>query len=113
MASGYLLPTCPMSSSAADSSLSDSSTLFRLRFSGIGATFCAFLSLFFFFLEDLGGTPNVKGGIAVFAPQGRSTLVLYREYYYRLYRPGRVSLVLCNGGINVMVEAQGSKNLIY
>ncbi|KAH8746753.1 hypothetical protein BGZ57DRAFT_917376 [Hyaloscypha finlandica] len=46
-----------MSSSAADSSLLDSllsSTLFRLSFSGIGATFYTFL-LLFFFLEDLEG----------------------------------------------------------
>jgi len=46
-----------MSSSVADSSLLDSSlssTLFRLSFSGIGATFYTFL-LLFFFLEDLEG----------------------------------------------------------
>ncbi|KAH8757392.1 hypothetical protein BGZ57DRAFT_908523, partial [Hyaloscypha finlandica] len=51
----YLLLIYPISSSAANSSLLDSllsSTLFYLRFSGIGATFYTFL-LLFFFLEDL------------------------------------------------------------
>ncbi|KAH8775872.1 hypothetical protein BGZ57DRAFT_892487, partial [Hyaloscypha finlandica] len=53
----YLLLIYPISSSAANSSLSDSSlssTLFRLSFSGIGVTFYTFL-LLFFFLEDLEG----------------------------------------------------------
>jgi hypothetical protein len=51
-----LLLTCPISSSASDSSLLDSlssSTLFRLRVSGVEATFYAFLPLFFFFLDNL------------------------------------------------------------
>ncbi|KAH8752852.1 hypothetical protein BGZ57DRAFT_912358 [Hyaloscypha finlandica] len=51
----YLLLICPISSSAANFSLLDSSlssTLFYLSFLGIGVTFYTFL-LLFFFLEDL------------------------------------------------------------
>jgi hypothetical protein len=45
-----------MSSLVSDSSLSDSlssSILFRLRVLGIEVTFCVFLPLFFFFLDNL------------------------------------------------------------